>query len=285
MNIFVAINCVVVYTSKTLDDNQKGQYVLKIVDATNPIPKYLQISAWLRELIQNGRYKPGEKIPSEMALSEVCGVNRNTLRQAISELAAVGLLRKEKGTGTFVAAQAPVELRHKLERILSFTDLMRDSGIEEHTKILNKSVETANEDIATELFLGASKQVIVIRRVRAGDGIPLIYEESYLPSDIFDGIQDMNLKGSMYKIMTEQFKVSLARCKQTISAVNLNQNIASILELPRNSAGIFIESLTFDENSIPIELLYSYHRGDKYKLEIELGRYNSSSETLNLKSD
>ena len=285
MNIFVAINCVVVYTSKTLDDNQKGQYVLKIVDATNPIPKYLQISAWLRELIQNGRYKPGEKIPSEMALSEVCGVNRNTLRQAISELAAVGLLRKEKGTGTFVAAQAPVELRHKLERILSFTDLMRDSGIEERTKILNKSIETANEDIATELFLGASKRVIVIRRVRAGDGIPLIYEESYLPSDIFDGIQDMNLKGSMYKIMTEQFKVSLARCKQTISAVNLNQNIASILELPRNSAGIFIESLTFDENSIPIELLYSYHRGDKYKLEIELGRYNSSSETLNLKSD
>ena len=285
MNIFVAINCVVVYTSKTLDDNQKGQYVLKIVDATNPIPKYLQISAWLRELIQNGRYKPGEKIPSEMALSEVCGVNRNTLRQAISELAAVGLLRKEKGTGTFVAAQAPVELRHKLERILSFTDLMRDSGIEERTKILNKSIETANEDIATELFLGASKRVIVIRRVRAGDGIPLIYEESYLPSDIFDGIQDMNLKGSMYKIMTEQFKVSLARCKQTISAVNLNQNIASILELPRNSAGIFIESLTFDENSIPIELLYSYHRGDKYKLEIELGRYNSSSETLNLKAD
>ena len=285
MNIFVAINCVVVYTSKTLDDNQKGQYVLKIVDATNPIPKYLQISAWLKELIQNGRYLPGEKLPSELELSQLCGVNRNTLRQAISELAAVGLLRKEKGTGTFVAAQAPVELRHKLERILSFTDLMRDSGIEERTKILNKSVETANEDIATELFLGASKRVIVIRRVRAGDGIPLIYEESYLPSDIFDGIQDMNLKGSMYKIMTEQFKVSLARCKQTISAVNLNQNIASILELPRNSAGIFIESLTFDENSIPIELLYSYHRGDKYKLEIELGRYNSSSETLNLKAD
>jgi GntR family transcriptional regulator len=257
---------------------------LKIVDTTNPIPKYLQISAWLRELIQNGRYRPGEKLPSEVELSEVCGVNRNTLRQAISELAAIGLLRKEQGTGTFVAAQAPVELRHKLERILSFTDLLRDSGVEEQTKILNKRAETANEEIATELFLGPSKKVVVIRRVRAGDGIPLIYEESYLPSDIFDGIQDMNLTGSMYKIMTEHFKVSLARSKQTISAVNLNQKIASILELPKNSAGIFIESLTFDENSIPIELLYSYHRGDKYKLEIELGRYHSSSETLNIKT-
>jgi GntR family transcriptional regulator len=263
----------------------KGRFVLKIVDTTNPIPKYLQISAWLKELIQNGRYRPGEKLPSEVELSEVCGVNRNTLRQAIAELTAMGLLRKEKGTGTFVAAQAPVELRHKLERILSFTDLMRDSGVEEQTKILNKRAETANQEIATALFLGPSKTVVVIRRVRAGDGIPLIYEESYLPSDIFDGILDMNLSGSMYKIMTQKFKVSLARCKQTISAVNLNQNIASILELPKNSAGIFIESLTFDENSIPIELLRSYHRGDKYKLEIELGRYHSNSETLNLKTD
>jgi len=258
---------------------------LKIVDATNPIPKYLQISAWLKELIQNGRYRPGEKLPSEVELSQVCGVNRNTLRQAISELAAIGLLRKEKGTGTFVEARTPVELRHKLERILSFTDLMHASGVEEKTKILSKRVETAGEDIAKTLFLGPSKKIIVVRRVRAGDGIPLIYEESYLPRDIFDGIQEMNLAGSMYKIMTDHFKASLARSKQTISAVNLDARIASILELPKNSAGIFIESLTFDENSIPIELLYSYHRGDKYKLEIELGRYHSSSEKLNFKTE
>jgi len=275
---------VAVYTSKTLNNCLKGKNVLKIVDATNPIPKYLQISAWLKELIQNGRYQPGEKLPSEVALSQVCGVNRNTLRQAIAELATMGLLRKEKGTGTFVA-QTPVELRHKLEHILSFTDLMRDSGIEERTKILSKKMATADEDIARALFLGPSKKVIVVRRVRAGDGIPLIYEESYLPRDIFDGIQDMDLAGSMYKIMTEHFKVSLSRSKQTISAVNLNLNIASILELKKNTAGIFIESLTFDENSIPIELLYSYHRGDKYKLEIELGRYHSSPEALNINAE
>ena len=121
---------------------------MKIVDATNPIPKYLQISAWLKELIQNGRYRPGEKLPSEVELSQVCGVNRNTLRQAISELAAIGLLRKEKGTGTFVETRAPVELRHKLERILSFTDLMHASGVEEKTNILSKRVEIAGEDIA-----------------------------------------------------------------------------------------------------------------------------------------
>ena len=248
---------------------------MKIVDETNPIPKYLQISAWLREVIETGRYKKGEKLPSEVELSKMCGVNRNTLRQAISELTAIGLLRKEKGTGTFVDAPAPLQLRHRLERITSFTDLMRESGIVQKTKILRKGFETARDDVAKALFLGSNNKVIVVHRVRAGDGTPLIYEESYLPYDKFKGILDMNLTGSMYKIMSQHFDVVLARSKQTISSINLNTKIAKILKIPANSAGIYIESLTFDENSIPIELLYSYHRGDKYKLEIELGRYYS----------
>jgi len=44
---------------------------------------------------------------------------------------------------------------------------------------------------------------------------------------------------------------------------------------------IFMESLTFDENSIPVEALYSYHRGDTYKFEIELGRYHAKAGELN----
>ena len=136
--------------------------------------------------------------------------------------------------------------------------------------------------IAQLLFLGSNKKVIVVRRVRAGDGVPYIYEESYLPYDLFKGILDMDLTGSMYHILSEQFDVVLARSKQTISAVNLDTKIARILELPAKAAGFFMESLTFDENSMPIEVLYSYHRGDKYKLEIELGRYHDTSNKIML---
>ncbi len=255
---------------------------MKIVDDSNPIPKYLQISTWLKELIQTGRYKPAQRLPSEIQLSKMCGVNRNTVRQAISELASIGLLRKEKGMGTFVAARATTEIHQKLERISSFSDLMEGSDIEQQTRLLSKGVEDAPNDIAQLLFLGSNKKVIVVRRVRAGDGVPYIYEESYLPYDLFKGILDMDLTGSMYHILSEQFDVVLARSKQTISAVNLGNKIARILELPAKAAGFFMESLTFDENSMPIEVLYSYHRGDKYKLEIELGRYHDTSNKIML---
>jgi len=249
---------------------------VKIVDASNPIPKYLQICAWLKELIETGRYQKGEQLPSEVELAKMCDVTRTTVRQAIAELTTKGLLRKEKGTGTFVSAPAPAELRQKLTHISSTTDLMQSSGITQNSKVLEKRIIQAEEKIAKSLFLGANKKVILVRRVRMGDGIPYVFEESYLPLDLFKDILDLELTGSLYKIISEQFNVELARCAQTIGAVNLNAEIAKILQLPENAAGIFMESLTFDENSIPVELLYSYLRGDTYKLEIELGRYHAS---------
>ncbi len=251
---------------------------MNIVDESNPMPKYLQISAWLEELIKTKRYRAGEKLPSEVALSKQCGVHRNTLRQAITELAAAGLVRKERGTGTFVADPAPVELRHKLERIASTTDLMHDTGITQRSKIIGKKVKTAGAGIAEALQLGSDQKVIVVQRVRIGNGTPYIYEKSHLPYDLFKPILEMDLTGSMYKIISKHFNIVLARSRQTISAVNLNPKIAKRLHLPVKSAGIFMESITFNEKSIPVEVLYSYHRGDTYKLEIELGRYNESTD-------
>jgi len=246
---------------------------LQIVDPLNPIPRYLQISAWLKELIQTGRYEKGKKLPSEIELSKMCGVNRNTLRQAIGELVSAGILRKEKGIGTFVSSSMPVALKHKLNRISSFSDDLSDIGIKKKTKILKKGIEDAKDHVTKTLVLDTNNKVIVVCRLRAGNDIPLIYEESYLPCDMFKDILDMDLTGSMYKIISERFNIVLARCEQTIRAVNLKGKIAKILDLAENSAGIFMESITFDQNRIPIEVLYSYYRGDKYIFEVELGRY------------
>ena len=254
---------------------------MKIVDPSNPIPKYLQISAWLKKLIQTGRYKEGERLPSEIELSELCEVNRNTLRQAISELTAEGLLRREKGKGTFVSLPKSVPLKHKLERISSFRDDLNEIGIEENTRLLKKKIEDAPDHVAKALVLGPDSKAIVIRRLRMGNNLPLVYEESYLPSEMFNDIFDMDLTGSMYKILSERFDVVLARSDQTLRAVNLNKQIAKLFGLPKNSSGLYMESVTYNENNIPIEVLCAYYRGDKYVFEVELGRYHIKESSEN----
>ena len=259
----------------------KEDISLKIVDPFNPIPKYLQISTWLKELIQTGRYGEGEQLPSEIELSKLCEVNRNTLRQAISTLTSEGILRKEKGTGTFVSSSIPVTLKHKLERISSFRDDLNDSELKEKTRILKAGIENAPDHVANALMLGADSAVVAIRRLRTGDDIPLIYEESYLSGKMFKDILNMDLTGSMYKILSERFHTVLARCEQTIRAVNLTGKIAKRFNLPKNSAGLYMESITYNDNSMPVEVLCSYYRGDKYIFEVELGQYHLQENHVN----
>ena len=247
---------------------------MKIIDPNNPIPKYLQISAWIKELIQSGRYAKGDHLPSEVELARICQVNRNTLRQAVSELTAAGILRKEKGRGTFVCTETPLAIKHKLKSISSFSDDLRELGIREETKIIKKGVEEAKEEVARKLILSPNGAVVAIRRLRTGNKAPFIYEESYLPYHTFREILEMDLTGSMYQIIYERFNVILARSEQTIRTVNLKGRIASYLNVPENAAAFFMESLTYDENNCPVELLYSYYRGDKYVFEVELGRYH-----------
>ncbi|RTZ97190.1 MAG: hypothetical protein DSY90_08535 [Deltaproteobacteria bacterium] len=249
---------------------------MKIVDPNNPIPKYLQISAWLRESILMGRYETGQKLPSEIELARMCGVNRNTLRQAIAELNDQGMLKKVKGLGTFVTASEPVALRHKLNRISSFGQELSRAGFQEKTRLLEKGYEIPPKQVSQNLLLNTDSEVIAIRRLRTGKNIPLIYEETYLPVDLFDGILDMNLTGSMYRIFTEDFNISLARCEQTIKAVNLNKKMAALLGVKKNTAALYMESVTYNDHNIPVEVLCCYFRGDKYAFEVELGQYHLS---------
>jgi len=247
---------------------------MQIVDPHNPIPKYLQISAWLKEAIQIGRYPLGEKIPSEVELSRMCQVNRNTLRQAIAELTKSGLLTKKKGKGTFVTASEPSALKHQLNRISSFGQELSKAGVQETTRLLSKGLESPSKHIARALALGTDSPVIAIRRLRTGDDVPLIYEETYLPMDLFNGILDMNLTGSLYAIFTHHFNTVLARCEQTITAVSLNGDIARSLHLNKGAAALYMESVTYNDKNMPVEFLCGYFRGDKYAFAVELGQYH-----------
>lgn len=246
---------------------------MDIINTTSPIPKYIQIGDWLKELIKTGRFKEGEKLPSEIELSKMCDVNRNTLRQAISELVLLGLLRKEKGVGTFIMGKPSIELKHSTKKISSFSDDFGSQKIIEQTKILEASVIPANREIAKALVLNTQQKVIAIKRLRIGNNIPLIYEENYLPYNVFKGILDFDLTQSLYKIITDQYQLTLSRSKQEIRSINFNKNISSLLGIPDNTAGFFMKNLTFDNNNIPIDLMYSFFRGDKYRLELDLKEY------------
>jgi len=237
------------------------------------VPKYLQISNWLMEMIQKGRYAVNDKLPSEARLSQLFHVNRNTVRQAISDLVAKGLVLKKNGVGSFVIGKTFPRVKYTLQHISSFTDDMIRMGIAPQTKLIRKSVIEAPPEVGEKLMLGKEKLVILTERLRLGNRIPLVIERSYLPHREYKEILKMRLTGSLYHLLTKKFHVDLHRSIQTFRAVVLSGKDAKLLGIPPRSPGIFLESIIYDSKNIPVEVLHAFHRGDKYVFEVESGRY------------
>lgn len=92
------------------------------LDKTSPIPLYLQLASRLEALIAEGVHPVGSKLPGEEELARQYGLNRNTVRHALSLLARNSLVRTERGVGTFVRRSRLLAPIHRLDRITSFVD-------------------------------------------------------------------------------------------------------------------------------------------------------------------
>ena len=73
-----------------------------IIDRNSPIPNYFQLQTWLKEKIEQGVYKPNDRIPTEEELVQITGLARATIRQAVQNLVNMGYLLRKRKLGTFV---------------------------------------------------------------------------------------------------------------------------------------------------------------------------------------
>ena len=73
-----------------------------IIDRSSPVPQYFQLQTWLIEQIEQGIFRPRDKIPTEAELVETTGLARATIRQAVQNLVNMGYLERRKRLGTFV---------------------------------------------------------------------------------------------------------------------------------------------------------------------------------------
>ncbi|MEL6816974.1 MAG: GntR family transcriptional regulator, partial [Cyanobacteria bacterium J06598_3] len=89
-------------------------------------PLYIQIAHQLRERIQDGSYKRDQQLPAEAKLAAQFGVNRHTLRQAIALLKQEGILRIERGRGTFVTA---VPIRYAIGKRVRYNESLKAQGL------------------------------------------------------------------------------------------------------------------------------------------------------------
>ena len=123
-----------------------------MIDPANIVPKYYQLANILREKILNGEFSAQDAIPSERHLEETYNLSRPTIRQAIDLLERQGYLYRVHGKGTFVS---PPKLQKGMLELTSFSEDMRNRGLEPGQRILEFGIVTPSPKIAHQLGLNA----------------------------------------------------------------------------------------------------------------------------------
>src|SRR5690625_3765049 len=127
------------------------------------IPVYFKIENDIKEKILSGKYKSGDKIPSENELTEIYDVSRMTVRQAMNNLVNDGYLLKYKGKGTFVSNN---KIEKNIQGVRSFTEEMEASGKKVSSKIISMKEMTPDKSVSEKLFLEKGDKVYKIERIR-----------------------------------------------------------------------------------------------------------------------
>ena len=243
------------------------------IDENSKIPKYMQIRSWIYGMIRRGKIKVGDKLPPEEELASMFGVNRMTVRQAFEEFTVEKMILRKRGEGTFLISDKPRDFVYGLENISSFTDDMIKLGITPVTKTLKTEVIQGDSEILELLELPTGSKVIHTLRVKLADGEAVLIEKSYLPFEEFKEVLNMDLNKSLYHTLVKEFDINLHHSTQVFSAVIAGDDDRKIFAKPAPCPCIKLVSVTYDPEDIPVEILKSLYRGDKYKFKAESGEY------------
>ncbi|MBU3866609.1 GntR family transcriptional regulator [Streptomyces sp. 4503] len=164
--------------------------VLGVLDPTSDRAVFRQIADALREAIDKGRFREGDKLPSETELVDHFGVSRMTVRNALSLLQQEGLAVSEHGKGVFVRPRPPVRRlasdrfarRHREQGKAAFTVEAEAAGSRPEVDNLEVKEERPSQDISARL--GSPRKVLARRRRYLLDGRPVEFATSYLPLDL-----------------------------------------------------------------------------------------------------
>ena len=221
----------------------------------------------LRLRLSAGEWRPGQKLPSETDLAARYSVARMTIRQAVGALASEGIVVRRQGLGTYVAEEIPTR---NTDELVSFTEAMRREGHEVQTELVEASVDQPLPAAREALRLGLCAAAVLVRRVVAVDGCPIVVQTSWLPFARFAGLDsEPLLDGSLYAMLEDRYGVRIVRARQKIIAAAAGLADAKVLRLQPSDPVLRTIRTTYDSSNTVIEYAISAMRAG-YALETVL---------------
>ena len=187
--------------------------------------------------------------------------------RAIKILVDEGWLRREQGRGTFVTRPS---LSPVFFRLMNSVENMQQQDLELSTRLLNREVILADEEVATRLQIPRGERVIEITQLSLADGRPMVYERRRLAYDLCPQLMHEDLEQqSLHSLLIDKYNLPLIRTCHTVEAHVLSEEEARLLEAEPGKAGFFIDRITYVAHDQPGTWYQAIYRGDQYHFTAE----------------
>ena len=233
-------------------------------------PLYAKVETSLAAEIVKGTLARGSQLLPEDRLIERFGVSRITIRKAIENLVARGLVEIRRGKGTFVTEP---KIRQDLTELSGFVEDMIALGRNTTARLLDKRPVPASDTVAAHLGVAVGTQVYRIERVRLANGVAMSFDETYLPLDIGEKIVSNDLEAEpIFSLLENKYGLPLVEAEYRLEAVTADEHVAQALEVAPGSPIFLIERTSYCEGPKPIDYEKLYYRGDLIKFSTRLSR-------------
>lgn len=148
---------------------------------------------------------------------------------------------------------------------------MKEKGFEVESKVLKHELVESPAGIRTLLKLSEGQKVIKTFRLRSVNKELVVFTTSYIRSDVCPGLEKEDLTNrSLYQLLWDKYRLKISHGHRTLEAVTAGKYEADMLEVPKGSPLVYLESVSHLEDGTPVEYFEAWHRGDKCKFVIEL---------------
>ncbi|SFC37687.1 GntR family transcriptional regulator [Tropicimonas isoalkanivorans] len=231
------------------------------------LPAYLRLRDRIAERIAAGEWTAEDALPSENILSREEGLSVGTVRKALQQLVAEGLLERRQGAGTFLRKPA---FEPTLFRFFALQGADRTKTIPV-SRLVARSVQNAPEEAAEVL---GTTDCIRIDRVRLLQDQPILSEEIWLPRERFEGIEtvpEVEIGPLLYPFYLERFGAFVAHAEDEVSFASPPKAVAKRLGLAAGEFVAVIERTAFGLDGRPIEWRRSMGPARSFRYRSRIG--------------
>jgi GntR family transcriptional regulator len=239
---------------------------MPISEASQPL--YHQVYRRIAQEIERGELLPGDRLPSERWFCDELGVSRATVRRAIEELVADGLV-EGRGRGSFVTGEALVEPPNTL---MSLSELGRSRGLEASARVLATEVRPASIDEAEAFGIAPGAALFELVRVRMLDGLPISLDTNRVPLRLLPGAADLDFTSASLYAALERAGNPLARADYELEARAAEAQEGELLGLAHGAPVLYATTVAIGEDGRILDLGRTVYRADRYRFQATLMR-------------